>query len=185
MAACERQAFAMAAPDYLQQIVVSGKRRTAGGSQTHSGRFGFFRRRSVVGMIWVAVDLLTVIAACLLAERLRGTATMKLYEGPILRLNYVAPTLVAFYIGLFATYLIFFLRSYGLYGPMELKSGLHEARMTVQATLTAGLLLCGTLYLSRGEVVSRIVVILVVLFTCVLLCLRRAIWRRLRCAGVP
>ncbi len=53
-------------------------------------------------------------------------------------------------------------------------------RMTLQATLTAGLLLCGTFYLAhRGEMVSRIVVMLLVIFTCVLLCLRRALWRRI------
>lgn len=168
----------MAAPDYLQQIVVSSKRRAAGASRTYAGRFGFFRRRSVVTLIWVAIDLMTVIVACLLAECIRGTAQLRLYEGANSRLTQMAPPMVAFYIGLFATYLIFFLRTYGLYGTMQLKSGMHEARMTIQATLTAGLLLCGTLYLSRGTMVSRIVVMLVVLFTGVLLCVRRAIWRR-------
>ena len=49
--------------------------------------------------------------------------------------------------------------------------------MTVQATLTAGLLLCGALYLGRGEVVSRVVVLLTVLFTAILMCARRAAWR--------
>jgi exopolysaccharide biosynthesis polyprenyl glycosylphosphotransferase len=60
--------------------------------------------------------------------------------------------------------------------------------MTVQAALTSGLLLCGTLYLSNGEAISRIVVALMVLFTTALLCLRRAlrrmmVYRRFR-AGV-
>jgi exopolysaccharide biosynthesis polyprenyl glycosylphosphotransferase len=60
--------------------------------------------------------------------------------------------------------------------------------MTVQAALTSGLLLCGTLYLSNGEAISRVVVALMVLFTTVLLCLRRAlrrmmVYRRFR-AGV-
>src|SRR6202789_2957162 len=51
--------------------------------------------------------------------------------------------------------------------------------MTVQATLTSGLLLCGTLYLSSGEAISRVVVALMVLFTTSLLCLRRALWRKM------
>ena len=42
----------------------------------------------------------------------------------------------------------------------------------------AGLLLCGALYLGQGEVVSRAVVVLTILFTAVLLCVRRAAWRR-------
>ncbi|HMF65134.1 MAG TPA: sugar transferase, partial [Edaphobacter sp.] len=83
------------------------------------------------------------------------------------------------YIGGFAACLIFFTRSYGLYGPIQNRSGLHEQRMTVQATLTSGLLLCGALYLSNGEAISRIIVGLMVVFTTVLLCLRRAIWRRM------
>jgi exopolysaccharide biosynthesis polyprenyl glycosylphosphotransferase len=51
--------------------------------------------------------------------------------------------------------------------------------MTVQATLVAGLILCGTLYLFRGVAVSRIVVMLVVFMTAVLICVRRAIWRHM------
>jgi exopolysaccharide biosynthesis polyprenyl glycosylphosphotransferase len=51
--------------------------------------------------------------------------------------------------------------------------------MTIQASLTSGLLLCGTLYLSSGEAISRIVVALMVVFTTTLLCLRRALWRRM------
>jgi exopolysaccharide biosynthesis polyprenyl glycosylphosphotransferase len=51
--------------------------------------------------------------------------------------------------------------------------------MTVQAALTSGLLLCGTLYLSSGESISRVVVALMVAFTTGMLCLRRALWRRM------
>jgi exopolysaccharide biosynthesis polyprenyl glycosylphosphotransferase len=50
----------------------------------------------------------------------------------------------------------------------------------VQATLTAGLLICGTLYLTRLYAVSRVVVALTVVLTGVMLVLRRAVWRRLR-----
>jgi exopolysaccharide biosynthesis polyprenyl glycosylphosphotransferase len=51
--------------------------------------------------------------------------------------------------------------------------------MTIQATLTSGLLLCGTLYLSNGEEISRIVIGLMVVFTGLLLCVRRGLWRRM------
>src|ERR1700735_1378666 len=51
--------------------------------------------------------------------------------------------------------------------------------MTIQASLTSGLLLCGTLYLSSGEAISRVVVALMVVFSTTLLCLRRALWRKL------
>jgi len=101
-------------------------------------------------------------------------------ENSLPGLIHAAPPILAIYVGLFAAYLIFFTSSYGLYGGFQHKSGMHEMRMTIQATLTAGLLLCGSLYLSHhGEMISRIVVILMVAFTALLLCLRRAIWRRI------
>jgi exopolysaccharide biosynthesis polyprenyl glycosylphosphotransferase len=77
----------------------------------------------------------------------------------------------------FGLLLVVLARSYGLYGPILNRSGLNEQRMTVQASLTAGLLLCGTLYLRHAEMISREVVILLVVFTTALLCIRRAIWR--------
>jgi len=96
--------------------------------------------------------------------------------------------LLVFYFFWFAACLIFITRSYGLYGPIQNRSGLHEQRMTIQACFTSGLLLCGTLYLSNGNSVSRLVVILTVIFSTVLLCIRRAFWRRVvyrRCrAGI-
>jgi exopolysaccharide biosynthesis polyprenyl glycosylphosphotransferase len=51
--------------------------------------------------------------------------------------------------------------------------------MTIQSALIAGLLLCGTLYLARAEMVSRLVVLLLIVFSTALLCTRRAIWRRM------
>ena len=81
------------------------------------------------------------------------------------------------FIAWFGVLLIVIARSYGLYDPILNRSGLHEQRLTVQAALTSGLLLCGTLYLARAEMVSRIVVVLTVIFTMVLLCSRRAICR--------
>jgi exopolysaccharide biosynthesis polyprenyl glycosylphosphotransferase len=81
------------------------------------------------------------------------------------------------YLGWFAFCLIFLTRSYGIYSPIQHRSGLHEQRMTVQACLIAGLLLCGALYLSRAEVVSRIVIAVTIVLTCALLCFRRAVWR--------
>jgi exopolysaccharide biosynthesis polyprenyl glycosylphosphotransferase len=66
---------------------------------------------------------------------------------------------------------------YGLYGPLQLSTTLHEQRMTAQACLTAGLLLSGGLYLTEGYHVSRSLVIFLVCFTAVILCARRLIGR--------
>jgi exopolysaccharide biosynthesis polyprenyl glycosylphosphotransferase len=51
--------------------------------------------------------------------------------------------------------------------------------MTVQATLTSGLLLCGALYLTHEIAISRLVVLLMVIITGILLSIRRAIWRNM------
>jgi exopolysaccharide biosynthesis polyprenyl glycosylphosphotransferase len=75
---------------------------------------------------------------------------------------------------------VLFMRFYGLYHMNDNKSGLHEQRMTAQASLTAGLLLCGTLYVLHAYAVSRLVVLYTVGLTMMLVCLRRALWRKMR-----
>jgi exopolysaccharide biosynthesis polyprenyl glycosylphosphotransferase len=96
----------------------------------------------------------------------------------LFRVFHVPAHTLLIYLLWYALCLIFFSRSYGLYSPLQNRSGLHEQRMTVQASLTAGLILCGTLYLSKGAGVSRTVVALTVVFSTALLCMRRAIQRR-------
>jgi exopolysaccharide biosynthesis polyprenyl glycosylphosphotransferase len=132
----------------------------------------------VTSSVWATLDMLTVAVAAIIALRFRVGApadVSTLHVVPHLLRS--SPEMLFFYIGWFGVCLIFFTRSYGLYGPIQNRSGLHEQRMTIQATLTSGLLLCGTLYLSNGTEISRIVVGLMVLFSGVLLCVRRAVWR--------
>jgi exopolysaccharide biosynthesis polyprenyl glycosylphosphotransferase len=179
----------MATPDYLQQVIVSGRKHTGNGRRTSTADSGLFRRPSITSSVWASVDMLTVVVAAVLALRFRVATPSNVSSLDVLpHLIESSPNLLFFYIGWFGVCLIFFTRSYGLYGPIQHRSGLHEQRMTVQAALTSGLLLCGTLYLSNGVAISRIVVALMVLFTTVLLCLRRAlrrmmVYRRFR-AGV-
>jgi exopolysaccharide biosynthesis polyprenyl glycosylphosphotransferase len=163
----------MATPDYLQQVIVSGRRRNGPGG---TSRVGLFQRPSVTSLVWATLDLLTAALAGAIAVRFRAIVPVDVSPGQGYSLS--SYSVVALYMGWFAFCLIFFARSYGLYGPVTARSGLHEQRMTVQATLTAGLLLCGALYLGRGEVVSRLVVLLTVLFTAILMCVRRWAWRR-------
>ena len=124
---------------------------------------------------WGAFDILTVLVASMLAMRFRldvSNASGELMD------NHVLPTMWSAFGGhmaWFAACLIFFTKSYGLYGPIQNRSGLNEQRMSLQATLVAGLILCGTIYLSRGEQLSRIAIILSVLLTGAMLCARR-VW---------
>jgi exopolysaccharide biosynthesis polyprenyl glycosylphosphotransferase len=174
-----REPFAMATPDYLEQVVVSGRQRRA-----HSGpaseHVGLLYRPSVTSLIWAALDLMTVALAAIIALRFRVVVPGDVRTTAMLPfLLHSAHSMMLLYIAWFGILLVILARSYGLYGSILSRNGLNEQRLTVQATLTAGLLLCGTLYLQRrAEMVSREVVILLVIFTTVLLCARRALWRR-------
>ena len=168
----------MAAPDYLQQVVVTGKRQGSGRSS--AARPGLFQRPSVSSLVWATLDLATVVVAAVLAMRVHMHAPLGQHGYSLVpAIEVHANRLSLLYLAWFGAVLIFFTRSYGLYGPIHNRSGLHEQRMTVQATLTAGLLLCGALYLGHGAIVSRLVVVMLVGFTGVLLSIRRAVWRNM------
>jgi exopolysaccharide biosynthesis polyprenyl glycosylphosphotransferase len=170
----------MATPDYLQQVIVSGRKYAGRGRRGSRTDTGLFRRPSVTSTVWASIDMLTVVVATLLALRFRVDTPSDVSTLNVLpHLIRSSPNLLPFYVAWFGVCLIFFTRSYGLYGAIQHFSGLHEQRMTMQATLTSGLLLCGTLYLSNGKAISRIVIALMVVFTMTLLCLRRALWRRM------
>ncbi len=82
----------------------------------------------------------------------------------------------------FLLVLLVVLRRYGLYNGVPGRSAAHEQRLIFQACLTAGVLLCGWLYLMRNLDVSRVLVVVLVLTTAVALGIRRALWRTVRLA---
>jgi exopolysaccharide biosynthesis polyprenyl glycosylphosphotransferase len=174
-----REPLAMATPDYLEQVVISGRRRSSadGASELRSG---LLYRPSVTSLIWAALDLLTIAIAALIALGFRAQVPSEVHPFSLLPflLHSTSPIGLA-YFAWYGFLVVILARSYGLYGPILSRSGLNEQRMTVQSALVAGLLLCGTLYLGRAEMVSRVVVILLVIFTTVLLCARRAVWRKM------
>jgi exopolysaccharide biosynthesis polyprenyl glycosylphosphotransferase len=129
-------------------------------------------------VVWAALDLLTALVAGLIALKIRGRGVPVPHGELLLRLTHSGAAVSLVYVAVFGAFLVMFSRIYGLYSPAQNRSGLNEQRMTVQASLTAGLLLCGTLYLMRGENVSRIVVGLTVLLAMVMTMVRRAVWRK-------
>ena len=171
----------MATPDYLQQVIVSGRRH--GGGRASSSRRSVFKRPSVTSLVWASLDMLTASVAAVMALRLRMPwAVAGEHFSLIPQILATTPKVLVLYLLFYGMALALITRSFGLYGPIQNRSGLHEQRMTVQATLMAGLLLCGSLYVFQGVAISRIVVGLLVLITTFLLCLRRAIWRKMEYA---
>jgi len=168
----------MTTPDYLQQVVISGRRRTA----STPGATGVLSP-AVTGMIWAGLDFLTALVGGLIAYRIRliGDVSVTSPEpGVVVHLVAMSVMGAVMYLLLFGVYLVFFSRVYGLYSAEQNQSGLHEMRMTVQSTLTAGLLLCGTLYVLHGYALSRVIVLLTVLLTMLMQMARRGVWRKLR-----
>ena len=167
----------MGIPDYFQQVVVSGRRNGSGKANARSRRT--FQRPSVTSLIWATTDMVTVTVAAVMAIRLRMFGTPSGTGSLLPSILLHSPPRFLGYLLWYGLSVIFFTRSYGLYGPIQNRSGLHEQRMTVQATFIAGLLLCGALYLKREVFISRAAVIVTVLLTAVLLSIRRYIWRRM------
>ncbi len=169
----------MASQDYIREIAMpAGSKVLRRNSSGQASQLSSFALPSIASLAWTMVDTMTVAVAAIIALRLRLPANLH-GVASIPQAVSSAPGVLAIYLAWFSLCLVFLTHSYGLYGPIQNRGGLHEQRMTVQACLTAGLLLCGALYLSHGIVVSRIVVLLTVLLTCVLICARRAIWRKM------
>jgi|GEM_PF-5713039 len=65
----------------------------------------------------------------------------------------------------------------GLYGSLQAHSLWHEMRWTVQACFTAGLLLCGGMYLMHEAIAPRALVGYLLGLTTLFLCILRCWWR--------
>jgi exopolysaccharide biosynthesis polyprenyl glycosylphosphotransferase len=167
----------MTTPDYLEQIVISNRTRRR---VDQASRIGWMSRPSLAIVIWALLDLMSAFVAGLVAMRIRDAQPQMMGGNLLHHLQYLAPMVLLTYLALFGVYLVLFARIYGLYRAPEVRSGLSEQRLTVQATFTAGLLLCGTLYILRVYAISRIVVVLTVVITAALLMMRRAVWRKWR-----
>ncbi len=162
--------------------MISGKARQEDGTRSAGGARGTEARPSISSVVWALLDVVTAVLAGLIALRLRleGHAGSDIQPGVMW--NLLHPTNMPSFLMLlvFGVYVVLTSRLFGLYRSSENISGLHEQRMTVQAVLTSGLLLCGTLYLTRGYAVSRLAVLMTVVLTMPMLMFRKALWRKLR-----
>ena len=174
----------MSTPEFVPRIEVAepfpaGVRRKAAGVRS-SILSPAFR----IGLLWAFCDTLSVLIA--------ATIAVKVYLNSFILASFMEddsafrihstftpnPWLTGFFLGWFILALILVNRRLRLYAPVQLRNTLHEQRLSMQACFTAGLLLCGGLYvIGRGKEVSRGVVLLTIVFTAILLSARRLIWR--------
>jgi exopolysaccharide biosynthesis polyprenyl glycosylphosphotransferase len=167
----------MATLDYLKQATISSQRRHHARMQE---RVRLFSRPSFTITMWAMLDFISALLAGFIAFRIRLDPVVKPTSHAVLRhLEATAPLISIGYLVVFSLYLVVFARIYGLYRSPDVRSGLNEQRLTVQTTLTAGLMLCGTLYVMKQYTVSRVVVALTIVITLGFLMARRAIERKM------
>jgi exopolysaccharide biosynthesis polyprenyl glycosylphosphotransferase len=169
----------MTTPDYLKQVVISTQARRRPVAAEKLGNL--FQRPSVSLVLSAGLDLCSALVAGFIAFRIHLDPVVEPTTHTMLRhLEATAPLTSIVYLLVFSVYLVLSAQVYGLYRPSDSRSGLNEQRLTIQATITSAMLLCGTLYLMKAYAVSRIVVAVTVVGTLVLLMIRRGIERKMR-----
>jgi exopolysaccharide biosynthesis polyprenyl glycosylphosphotransferase len=169
----------MATSGLLKRLATNGREDVRLGSVAAPHRPSSHGRGARIAALSMLGDVAIVLAALMIA--VRGWLGEGLFgaDSPY-RTNVMFhshPTILLGCLAWFVFSLVLVSKRYHLYGPMQTRNTLHEQRLTIQACVTAGLLLSGALYLVHGEVISRGVVILTVVISTVLLCGRRLIWR--------
>ncbi len=167
----------MATSEFWQRVSasVSSSTEWAGGS---AGSAASNSRGTV--KLWMVLDALTILVSAVLStlyelhtgpvEGVVGFWHGTLFHGRSMWI--LLALLFGFTISLFVTS-----NRLHLYTPMRLTSFLHEQRLSIQACLTSGLLLTGTLYLVHAEDIPRSIVLITLGLVTILLSLRRLIYR--------
>jgi FlaA1/EpsC-like NDP-sugar epimerase len=164
----------MASSDLIRDLT-GYSRKTAGAVDSVQGKAG---RALVSSALMMIYDVTGVLAGLIVSLYLVShTATQTLTLRQLLMGAGLSVSAGMAYFSWFVAALLATSWNYGLYGPVHFSSRLHEQRMTAQASLTAGILLIGSLYLTHGYHVSRRLVFYLVCFTAVILCGRRLIGR--------
>lgn len=173
----------MATSDFWQRVStsVSSSQEWTGGAAGDAARGPKGKTR-----LWMFLDVATILASAALAM------AYKLHTNPLAGARgFLHVALVhGRSVGILITLLIFFAislmivsRRLNLYSPTQLNNTLHEQRLSVQACLTSGLLLTGTLYLIHGEDISRLIVLVTIGLVTIALSLRRFVYRMMLYRG--
>ena len=138
-------------------------------------------QKSVLGIAWALNDFIVAFLGGLSALLVRGGSAAGFWHRMVVMHGFDAETwFLAGFAIIFPVYLVGTGRVLGLYRSVHAKTYLNEQRITCQTVVTAALLICGTLFLTRTLYASRSVLAFTVFNTAVILMLERVIWRTLR-----
>ncbi|MGA3080122.1 MAG: sugar transferase [Terracidiphilus sp.] len=167
----------MATSDFWQRVSasVSSSQEWEGGSAADGVRGSRGKTK-----LWMVLDAITIVASVVLATVYRQHGGLVadargFWRGTLIHGRSMGILLVL--LCFFAVSLIVTSRRLNLYSPTRLNNILHEQRLSLQACLTSGLLLTGTLYLVHAEDISRTIVLVTVGLVTVGLSLRRLVYR--------
>jgi len=169
----------MATSDFWQRVSasVAPAPEAVGSATANSTRSG-----RGTAKLWMILDLVTILGSAVLAT------LYDLHTGPVAgargfwRGTLIHGRSMGILLGLlcgFAVTLILTSRRLHLYTPTRISSFLHEQRLSVQACLTSGLLLTGTLYLVHAADIPRRIVLVTLGLVIASLSLRRFVYRML------
>lgn len=171
----------MATFEYLRNEGAAGQAQATASSLPLSARRVWTEPAAARAVGMMVGDVMTMLVALGIAVALRTAMATRFAAGSAKHLHvYWAEPAGAFYLIWFIAAYLLVARRYGLYSPVPASNGYHDLQRVVQGCLTAGLLLCGTLYVFHGIEVSRILVFLLVITASALLSIRRSLWRRAR-----
>ena len=153
----------MATSEYIRKNASSEKQPLRPGPQSIGSRHRVASPAFASKLLLMLGDVIIIVFAFLTALAIK----IKFFAGAgqIESISYATAPL---YLGFFTWFLFSLLlvsRRYGLYNPVPITGGARELRLTVQATLNAGLLLCGGLYMAHLDRASRTVVVLLICTT--------------------
>lgn len=166
----------MATSEYISKEISRGSQASSSAQIGKSHRL--FNAAVLSHLPMVFNDAVTILLALGAALVLRAIFIDKVVRFTAIPYHLGLVPLNILYFGWFVLVYVLVARRYGLYGHLLKGTSFgHELRMTIQACLTAGMLLCGILYMAHDLTISRTLVVLLTLSAMVGLCIRRSAWR--------
>src|SRR5580698_8870896 len=167
----------MATSEFIRKTGTSDQPVTGLPSRKYSRAASVVGPSTVASLIMMLNDAMAILLAFGTALVLRAILYDKVARFSGVAHDITSAPMGVVYLAWFILAFVLVARRYGLYSPIPLASGAHELRLTVQACLNAGLLLCGGLYMTNSLTISRSLVLLLILSTVISLGIRRSIWR--------